>query len=373
MSDTEHISQLESAKRASSAPNLITQDALLTDLLRGVSRSFFLTLRILPSKFRVPIGLAYLLARTADTIADTKVLPPRDRLKHLLSFRAQVQGPTNPNPLQYISEALRDHGSNPDDRELLISAPKTLALLETLSEKDQRSVRSVVTTLTEGMEIDLQTFPSEISGKTKAFTAPEDLDRYIFLVAGCVGSFWTDIITAHTSALTHWDVELMSKIGIRFGKALQLTNVLRDVPKDLQIGRCYLPSNQLNAEGLNPEDLRMPINSSKARPVLKIWLHTVLGHYEAAEKYLLAIPNRCPRLRLAVLWPILIGLKTLSLLAQKSDWLESEKTAKVSRRWISWMIIRSIPIVLSNRLLSIWISRLRRDVQQASLAGGPMC
>lgn len=368
MSDTGHADQLESAKRAS-APNSTSQKAFMADLLKSVSRSFFLTLRILPSKLRFPIGLAYLLARTADTIADTQVLPPGARLLHLLSFRAQVQGPINPKDLQSLNEAMKANRSNPDENELLISATKTLVLLETLSEKDRRSVRSVVITLIKGMEMDLQTFPPEVSGKTKALTRPEDLDRYIFLVAGCVGSFWTDIITSHSSSLAHWDVERMAKIGIRFGKALQLTNVLRDVPKDLRIGRCYLPSTQLNAEGLNPKDLHMPKNSLKARPVLKFWLHTVLEHYGSAEQYLLAIPKKCPRLRLAVLWPILIGLKTLLLLAQKSDWLESEKITKVPRRWVSWMIIRSIPMVLSNRLLSIWISRLRQAVQQASLTG----
>ena len=43
---------------------------LTGDLLRGVSRSFYLSLRILPAALREPIGLAYLLARAADTVAD---------------------------------------------------------------------------------------------------------------------------------------------------------------------------------------------------------------------------------------------------------------------------------------------------------------
>ncbi|MCI0869448.1 MAG: squalene/phytoene synthase family protein, partial [Chloroflexi bacterium] len=47
---------------------------LLTDLLKGVSRSFYLTLRVLPGGIREPVGLAYLLARAADTIADTTLI-----------------------------------------------------------------------------------------------------------------------------------------------------------------------------------------------------------------------------------------------------------------------------------------------------------
>ena len=51
---------------------MATQE-LLTDLLKGVSRSFYLTLRVLPGRIRPQIGLAYLLARATDTLADTEV------------------------------------------------------------------------------------------------------------------------------------------------------------------------------------------------------------------------------------------------------------------------------------------------------------
>ena len=66
---------------------------LLEDLLRGVSRSFYLTLRALPGNLRQPVGLAYLLARAADTISDSKLVPPGQRRELLLVFRQQVEGP----------------------------------------------------------------------------------------------------------------------------------------------------------------------------------------------------------------------------------------------------------------------------------------
>ena len=46
-------------------------------LLKSVSRSFYLTIRILPARLQAPIGLAYLLARASDTIADTADAPDR--------------------------------------------------------------------------------------------------------------------------------------------------------------------------------------------------------------------------------------------------------------------------------------------------------
>ena len=54
--------------------------------------ALFLTLRVLPVGLKEPIGLAYLLARTADTIADTAVVSPERRIEMLLSLRAQVNG-----------------------------------------------------------------------------------------------------------------------------------------------------------------------------------------------------------------------------------------------------------------------------------------
>ena len=72
----------------------------------------------------------------------------------------------------------------------------------------------------------------------------------------------------HAVRLGGWDPEKMSALGVRFGKALQMTNVLRDVPKDLRIGRCYLPLEQLERAGVSPDELLEPKTGPRARPVL---------------------------------------------------------------------------------------------------------
>ena len=65
---------------------------LLTDLLKAVSRSFYLTMRVLPGGVRPQIGLAYLLARTTDTIADTELVPVEKRLRALGELRGRILG-----------------------------------------------------------------------------------------------------------------------------------------------------------------------------------------------------------------------------------------------------------------------------------------
>lgn len=338
---------------------------LLTSLLRGVSRAFYLTLRVLPARLREPVGLAYLLARAADTIADTKLLPPAERLTHLLAFRQQVQGPASATALHAIEAALTAKQATADERVLLQSLPPAFALLEALPEADRARVRKVVGTLTEGMEFDLKHFPAEDAGRLGTLQTPSDLDRYTYYVAGCVGEFWTEITAAHTPALGHWDVARLSATGVRFGKALQFTNILRDVPKDLRIGRCYLPEAWLARADVKPEDMLDANVGAKARPVLVEGLKTALEHFEQAEAYTLAIPRRCIRLRLAVLWPVLIGLATLARLARNPAWLDQGRPSKVTRGWVYRMMLRSLFCVWSNSLLKNWIGGLRREVEAA--------
>ncbi len=228
-------------------------------------------------------------------------------------------------------------------------------------------VRSVLHELMTGMEFDLTNFPSEDAGDIGTIGNAATLDGYTYHVAGCVGQFWTEILMDHAGdhagPLVQWDREKMGALGVRFGKALQMTNVLRDVPKDLRIGRCYLPLDQLDRVGVAPDQLLDPQTGPKARPVLVAGIETALAHYAAAEEYILATPGRRPRLRLAALWPVLIGLGTLSRLARNQRWLDPECPSKVSRRWVYAMMALSLPAVSSDLALHVWIGRLRRNVE----------
>src|SRR5262245_9545214 len=62
---------------------------VLQHILKNVSRSFYLSLRVLPGSVRKQVSLAYLFCRAADTIADTSLFPPCQRLQILRAFRKQ--------------------------------------------------------------------------------------------------------------------------------------------------------------------------------------------------------------------------------------------------------------------------------------------
>ena len=91
----------------------------------------------------------------------------------------------------------------------------------------------------------------------------------------------------------------MRALGMRFGQGLQLTNILRDVPRDLRQGRCYLPRADLARLGLSPRDLLDPAAAATARPLVRELLQVALDRYDAGWRYTVAIPAGEPRMRLA--------------------------------------------------------------------------
>jgi farnesyl-diphosphate farnesyltransferase len=201
------------------------------------------------------------------------------------------------------------------------------------------------------MVMDLVTFPPEHDGRVVALKTRQDLDRYTYYVAGCVGEFWTDMHVAHRPSLRGWDVGLMKQWGIRFGKGLQMTNILRDLAHDLRLGRCYLPIEELTPRGLSPEHLLTPSVIADVRPILHELLALTVDHYRLGWSYTLAIPRHEIRMRLACAWPLLIGLRTLHLVARADNLLDPSVTLKVSRAAVYRMLLASSLLVLSNRAL----------------------
>ena len=335
------------------------------DLLKGVSRSFYLTIRVLPGPVRDPIQLAYLLARAADTIADAGEFPSKERLERLTRFRARLDDRSAEPSAVLSSDAVARSRLEDPESELLLTLPRLLDAFDNMPKDDRQNVQRTVDTLIQGMEFDMTTFPAADSGRIGALNTLDDLDQYTYLVAGCVGEFWTDVMIAHDPAVREWDRERMVDLGVRFGKALQMTNILRDVPKDLRAGRCYIPGEMLESVGLAPGDLMSPDAAEDVRQVLKDLVRRTLDLYVSAEKYVMATPRRSARLRLAMIWPILIGLATLHLLMRSPNWLDPDTRIRVSRRWVYWMMIRSVPCTWSNALLTSWTNRLRARVENA--------
>lgn len=315
---------------------------LLTDLLQAVSRSFYLTLRVLPSSVRPQIGLAYLLARTTDTIADTELVPVPERLAALADLRERILGTrTEPIYFGFIASAQSSATGSEAERVLLERAEEIVGVLAKLSASDQRIIRDVLATITSGQELDLHRFGDASAERLLALQSDAELDDYTYRVAGCVGEFWTRMCRAHVFPNATLDDVALLRDGVRFGKGLQFVNILRDLPRDLQAGRCYLPVERLARVGLAPGDLRRSNVEKRLRPVYDELLDLAEAHLAAGWQYTNALPRAAMRVRLACAWPVLIGVKTLARLRTENP-LDATRRVKVSRREVRNVLVSSV-------------------------------
>ena len=306
---------------------------LLHDVLKQVSRSFYLTLAVLPGCVAKQVGLAYLFARAADTIADAGRLNRSARATLLRQLKLQfVQEACNREDIKTIQTATASEQEHSGERILLEHLDRCFHVYESLTLDDRAEIRRVLPILISGMEMDLECFPGESEIELSALSSLDDLDLYTYKIAGCVGEFWTNIMYAHLPRIRRtWDREAKIRTGIRFGKGLQLTNILKDLSTDLRRGRCYIPLELLAPAGLEPRDLLDTRTMAGFSPILHALVQTALAHLDQGWLYATSIPRRDLRLRLACMWPALIALKTLHLLTTCDNILDPARTLKISR------------------------------------------
>jgi farnesyl-diphosphate farnesyltransferase len=329
------------------------QRRLRGPVLRSVSRSFYLSLRFLPGPLRDPLSLAYLLARATDTIADTPEPAAERRVEALRDLAEAIQGTAPGETAARLRDSFAPRQNDAAERELIQALPAALEWLEMLEEGDHRELRSVLGKITRGQMLDLERFGSitSTSKRIQALATSAELDEYTYLVAGCVGEFWTRLCFAHIPNFSSRSESEMRGLGVRYGKGLQLINILRDAGADLRNGRCYFPTEELEALGMTAEEiLREP---ARIEPVLRKWGEKAKQGIEAGIEYACAIRHR--RIRFATALPALIGARTLALLREAGAHAIIQRI-KVSRAEVRQMVMSSA--LASPRSLRVRFEKL---------------
>jgi len=311
-------------------------------LLASVSRSFYLSIKVLPKAVRDPIGLAYLLARIADTVADTAEASSGLRLKHLQAFNRMIWNGIDRDKIQVLQNEIIP----PDkaERQLLTKIEPCLEWLRSQPDADRKDIINVLEKIISGQELDIIRFPGP--SHPRALQNAGELDEYTYLVAGCVGEFWTKVCCRHLPFYTQLNEEKLCKLGASFGKGLQLVNILRDMPADLRAGRCYLPATELEAAGVVPTSVLA--SADLVRPVFSHWLQIAAGFMEEAFQYIECLSNK--RVRIACILPWFIGMRTLVLLKQSFP-LTTKNRIKVTRAEVRKMLLLAPLAAFSNAVL----------------------
>jgi farnesyl-diphosphate farnesyltransferase len=325
---------------------------LETTVLRSVSRSFYLSIRFLPASLREPIALAYLLARTSDTVADTSQIPVAVRMETLRLLSNGIQGTASRDVVADLTASFVLLQENTSERQLLEALPDCLLWLNQMEHANRNDIRVVLEQIMRGQMLDLECFgdPKEVC----ALGTAVDLDEYTYLVAGCVGEFWTRVCFRHVRNFASRTEDEMLALGRRYGMALQLINVLRDAGSDLRAGRCYFPEYELNAAHLRPSQILS--EPERFQPIYRTWLEKAKTGLESGMEYSRAIENR--RVRAATVLPALIGARTLALLNAAGP-MALQRRVKVPRGEVRAMILSLVITFASRRAIDAMFQRTK--------------
>lgn len=283
-------------------------------ILKDVSRSFYLSMRLLPEAMREPVSLAYLLARASDTLADTEGLDAELRCEMLKGFGEILRGGDRVIWIEKLNDGVLPIQKHAGEATLLGMMDEVFDWLNELECVPSRNaILKVMEHILHGQSLDIERFELQ---QSQVLQEDAELDEYCFLVAGCVGEFWTEIGNIASANFSSIDAGQLKQMGVSYGKGLQLINILRDLPADLKIGRCYLP-------GVDPTD-HVSINREAAR-----WRNRARAYLVEGQSYASSLRSR--RTRAATALPGLIGEKTLDLLDQAS-WKQLDRGIKVPRR-----------------------------------------
>ena len=321
----------------------------LDSILEGTSRSFYLSLKELPRAIRPQVSLLYMLARTSDTIADSEGGEPRELLEALESYDDFTQGRSSEAP---TLSSFSEFQTNKSEGLLLKNVETIVSRIEGFSESDQESIRSCLGIIVSGQILDVNRFylgAEDIPSIEK----DDELDDYAYRVAGSVGEFWTRMSLAHLFKLDHEKENQLFENGVRFGKSLQMINILRDIPADLELGRCYIPRKSLEKHKLSPHDLLDKSKMEPFRPLYDEYLDLTSRYLESAIQYIEMIPHSQFRLRGSCMLPVIIGKRTVSLLRGRNV-LDRKDRIKIDRAEIKEVVkqgVMAVPFKGSSKKL----------------------
>ena len=205
-------------------------------ILGSVSRTFALTIPLLPSSIEKVVGNTYLLCRIVDTIEDAADLSVQNKQSlSALFLDAVLEKVPVESFVEPCLDALKNY-SNQDELDLITHTPTVLRILHTCSSDDQQAVSRCVSIMSQGMS-----YFHEKQNQAGLQNLAE-FEEYCYVVAGVVGELLTTIFANHSPAFKE-GMAGHEDLAIAFGQALQMTNILKDSPEDKARGVCWKPVN----------------------------------------------------------------------------------------------------------------------------------
>lgn len=316
------------------------------EMLGRVSRTFALSNRCLPRRFRRAMTLAYLLLRVSDFLEDNHELSA-GRKRDLLVLWDRILGGVA-RKRQLIRE-LRSVSWPSDNVEAEVASrfPEIMRRLDRLPESQHAVVRRWVRETTRGMALWQE--------RGSVFEQEEDLDDYMHYVAGIVGYMITEVFSVVSLLIAGRRRELMP-LGREYGLGLQTVNIIRGLRKDHERGWIFVPESFCHDEGMEPEELFDPAQLPRSLRVVQRLSVKAERHLLAGLSFVMKLPRSMHRVRLATMWPLLFAARTLAISRENPAVLLGE--AKISRREVKAIIRHTSAMGWSNA----WLARYYRSL-----------
>jgi squalene synthase HpnD len=261
---------------------------------RASGSSFYTAMRILPRAQREAMFEIYSYCRLVDDIADSSA-PHAERRKQLAQWRSRIDALYSGNPpaeLRALAKVSREFSLRKEDFQAVI----------------------------DGMEMDA----------AEDIRAPDwaTLELYCDRVASAVGRLSVRVFGMNEPdgiALAH-----------HLGRALQLTNILRDLDEDAEIGRLYLPQEALREAGITSTDPKIALASPALAQVCDAVAARARGHFQESDTIMARNPRRAvkaPRIMEEVYRVMLDGMAA-------RGWVPPRRRVQVSGLRLSWIALQ---------------------------------
>jgi squalene synthase HpnD len=278
----------------------IPDETALREIVRqkveAAGTSFYWAMRLLPAERRHGMYAVYAFCREVDDIADDTDSPPERKASALAEWHDEIDALYAGRPRRLVARALRE--------------PLTRYALR------QSDFHAVI----DGMEMD--------AAEDIRAPALATLDLYCARVAAAVG---------HLSVHGFGDAGSGAhEVADALGRALQLTNILRDLDEDAQLGRLYLPREMLDRHGIRSSEpaevLRHPALPAVCRDLAAV----ALAHFDEAERAM----ARCSRsaMRPAAVMGAFYRQMLEAML--KAGWRDPGRRVSLSKAQKLWLVLR---------------------------------
>ena len=319
--------------------------AFQTEMLKGVARSFALTLAQLPPNLYEAVGNAYLLCRIADTIEDDRALSLEQKEAFSERFAGIVAGRDDPASFAGELGPLLSSSAGSSTGNLVANTPRVIRVTQRLNPAQRKAIRRCVRIMSRGM-VEFQR-----NASAEGLRDVAQLDRYCYHVAGVVGETLTALFCEHSEEIEKRREDLMP-LSVSFGQGLQMINILKDIWEDRSRGVCWLPRDVFRTAGVELRSLSPGMADPGFAEGLLELVAMTSDHLANGLRFIENLPTQEAGIRRSCVWPLAIAVLTLRRICRKPTF-RSGREVTVSRRGVWAAVLLTSVLVHSNLALKL--------------------